>query len=609
MSQRASYLLATTAVLLTLGACRSLSIMDGSLPCSKEGACPAPYRCVDKVCRSAAGSGGGQAGGGGLGGMAGSTAAAGSGGSSGVIGAGGTAGSTTGTAGGTAGVAGGTAGAGGGAAGGTAGAAGGGTAGAAAGMTGAAGGGAAGAAAGMTGAAGGGAAGAAAGMTGAAGQAPPPKVVVTIQRTGQGTVTGTNVSCVDASCPVSIDVGANLTLQANASQGWHLQQWSGCPSVSGTMCTLTNVGAALQVTVTFVQDNATFSIVKAGNGTGTVTATWAGGGSLNCGTACSAAIAPNTVVTLQATTATGSTAQWAAPCSGSGTCMVTVAAGGTMAKATFTLDRYLLTAALGGPTAAGSVLSTTGGVDINCGATCSALVDYGTSVQLVASPSATGVFSAWTGCTSTSGATCTVKIMAAITATAAFKLKTGAACSAPSDCVLGFCLNNVCCGSACNGVCEQTACAAGSGACAPKPARTACGSFAGADFMSTMESPQDVLETCDGAGHCGAPKLKCGTSGSPCALTSSTSCCDVQGDYANLACRPASSCYETILNCGGAADCPLNQVCCLFNDFVLYKSYCAATCPSVQVCAQGNSQECLQPAATCQQFAGFFTCN
>jgi hypothetical protein len=141
----------------------------------------------------------------------------------------------------------------------------------------------------------------------------------------------------------------------------------------------------------------------------------------------------------------------------------------------------------------------------------------------------------------------------------------------------------------------------------PKQARKSCGSFKGADFMNTTESPQNVIELCDGAGHCAGPSIQCGSAGA-CPLTSSTSCCDTNGDFGNFRCQAPSSCSENILNCNGASDCPAGQVCCLFTDFILHKSYCAATCPNQQVCAAGNAQECLPAGATCQPSGGYNVC-
>jgi hypothetical protein len=57
---------------------------------------------------------------------------------------------------------------------------------------------------------------------------------------------------------------------------------------------------------------------------------------------------------------------------------------------------------------------------IDCGASCSVLFNYGTVVTLTASPSLLSVFNGWTGCDAVSGPTCTVKMSAARSVTANF---------------------------------------------------------------------------------------------------------------------------------------------------------------------------------------------
>jgi hypothetical protein len=68
--------------------------------------------------------------------------------------------------------------------------------------------------------------------------------------------------------------------------------------------------------------NYTLSVSKSGTGSGTVTSNPAG---INCGVTCSANYSGGTQVTLMATASAGSTfAGWSGPCSGTGTCTVTI---------------------------------------------------------------------------------------------------------------------------------------------------------------------------------------------------------------------------------------------------------------------------------------------
>jgi hypothetical protein len=97
--------------------------------------------------------------------------------------------------------------------------------------------------------------------------------------------------------------------------------------------------------------NITLTVTEAGTGSGTVTSAPAG---INCPTTCAAGFASGTSVTLTATPATGSTfAGWGAPCSGTGTCVVTLTAATTV-TATFNLSNQsvVITVPSGGSTSA-----------------------------------------------------------------------------------------------------------------------------------------------------------------------------------------------------------------------------------------------------------------
>jgi len=82
------------------------------------------------------------------------------------------------------------------------------------------------------------------------------------------------------------------------------------------------------------------SVIKSGNGSGTVTSTSVG---INCGTDCTEIYARDTVVTLLATPATGSLFNgWAGACIGNGSCQVSMDASKNVI-ATFTPDTYTYT--------------------------------------------------------------------------------------------------------------------------------------------------------------------------------------------------------------------------------------------------------------------------
>jgi len=388
------------------------------------------------------------------------------------------------------------------------------------------------------------------------------KYPLTVQVSGNGTVTGSGVNCASASCVSSFDSGSTITLTANPGTDSDFKSWTGCTTTNGAMCTVSSIAAATTVTATFGLKNASFNISKGGNGAGTVTATWAGGGSLNCGPTCSAVIPLGTQVTVTATSQTGSAATLSGPGCSTNPCTVTVAAGGTTVTATFTLNQYLLSVALAGPTSTGSVLSTTTGIGINCGSTCSALVNYGTVVTLAATASGTGIFVSWSGCTPTNSSPCSLTVTAAASVTATFKRRTGGTCSTGTECEKGFCVGNVCCATACTGPCNANC---GTGTCVPTLAKTFCGTKIG---PSGPGEKTDTTLYCDGTGNCIAPTIDCPAFTTiPCDLTSNACCVQPVNDM--FGCPPPSGCFTPSAGgsfrgraCSHAADCPTNYDCC-----------------------------------------------
>jgi hypothetical protein len=245
-----------------------------------------------------------------------------------------------------------------------------------------------------------------------------PTVTVTIQRNGNGAITGTGVNCTDTMCSITVNVNSSLVLTASPAADSVFNAWSGCTTVNGPACTLTSITDSMQVTATFALKSANVVVVKDGNGTGTVAATWAGGGSLSCGATCSAVVPKNTVLTIQATPDMGSTVSIAG-CTGAGPCMVTTGDAETDLKATFTLSTVMLTVARTG----NGTITGTGGVSCT-NPSCAVPVNYGDSITLTAAPGTDSDFASWTGCTTTSGTMCVVSgVKAAATVTATFTLK------------------------------------------------------------------------------------------------------------------------------------------------------------------------------------------
>jgi hypothetical protein len=139
--------------------------------------------------------------------------------------------------------------------------------------------------------------------------------------------------------------------------------------------------------------NQTLTVIKSGDGSGTITSSPAG---INCGSACSALFTNDTSVTLTATPNAGSTfIGWSGSgCSDIGTCIVTMNAARSV-TATFAQNSYQLRIGFMG-SGTGTITSDPSG--INCspsGGTCSSNFPLNTIVTLTATPAALSNFSGW----------------------------------------------------------------------------------------------------------------------------------------------------------------------------------------------------------------------
>ena len=156
-------------------------------------------------------------------------------------------------------------------------------------------------------------------------------------------------------------------------------------------------------TAVSVRQLLTLSVIRQGDGTGTVTSAPSG---ITCPTTCAGQFLSDSQVTLTAAPSANSLfTGWAGCDSVAGTtCTVSM----TTAKsvtATFMLKRFTLTVTTSG-IGRGTVTSSPAG--INCGAACKSDFVIGTTVTLTATPATLSLFTGWTGCDTSNGSTCTV---------------------------------------------------------------------------------------------------------------------------------------------------------------------------------------------------------
>jgi len=205
-----------------------------------------------------------------------------------------------------------------------------------------------------------------------------------------------------------------VTLTAAPATGSTFAGWTGACTGTASTCTVT-MDQSQSVSARFTLIPETLTTTKTGNGAGTITSLQTG---IDCGATCSALYDWGTSVTLAATPATGSTfTGWSGACTGTeATCTVTMDQL-LAVNADFTLIKLPLTAAKTG-SGTGTLTSVPAGID--CGASCSALYDWGTVVTLTAVPSSDSLFHGWTGACTGTGSICTVTLEQAQNVTADF---------------------------------------------------------------------------------------------------------------------------------------------------------------------------------------------
>lgn len=184
---------------------------------------------------------------------------------------------------------------------------------------------------------------------------------------------------------------------------------------AGGYCQFTSDGTTFYVVTVIMAPSArTLTVTKSGTGTATVTSS---PGGINCGPACVASFANNSVVTLTVSLGPGTTFNgWGGACAPSGrnlVCIVSMTQNRVVSIST-SLVTFPLTVSTAG-SGSGTVTSSPAG--IACPATCAASVVAGTTVTLSANPAAGSVFSGFSGACTGSSCSLTVNSAASVTAT------------------------------------------------------------------------------------------------------------------------------------------------------------------------------------------------
>ena len=252
-----------------------------------------------------------------------------------------------------------------------------------------------------------------------------------------GTVTGDGIACAAdgaGTCFADVAQGARVVLQAAPQPGNRFLNWLGGPCGGRTNATCEFTVAANSTSTALFRGVTGVRVLKAGNGSGTVTGT-----GFACGADCFEEVFTGTSVSLTPTPAAGSTFRgWTGDaCDGKPTGVCTfVAAGNRSAPvlnqsvtATFQLNVQQLTVTR---RTNGTVVSDPlPGDPIDCGTSttaCLGFYDYGTSVVLRATADPGAVFTGWTGVTCLAGgaanASCAFQLKANTTATPTFRPRT-----------------------------------------------------------------------------------------------------------------------------------------------------------------------------------------
>jgi hypothetical protein len=246
----------------------------------------------------------------------------------------------------------------------------------------------------------------------------PPTSALEVTKTGSGAGTVTSepagIEC-GSTCANEFKTGSQVVLSAqpdahSAFIGWQVNG-APSPSCAGTGTCVVELNADTEVSAEFERlPQRVLTVAPAGSGAGTVTSEPAG---IECGASCSEEFSEGLPVTLQAVAEPHSTfAGWSvagspSACPGTGSCQVQMNAD-TAVTATFDAvpQRTLAVTKAGNGT--GTVTSAPTGID--CGPTCTAGFNQGSSVTLKATADPGSIFAGWSGGGCSGTGTCAVTL-------------------------------------------------------------------------------------------------------------------------------------------------------------------------------------------------------
>ncbi len=275
----------------------------------------------------------------------------------------------------------------------------------------------------------------------------PKTLTLSKEGTGYGTVKATGLAC-EADCTETevsytggvtepkVKAAATATLVATKAPGSEFNGWSGCDSEPEGKCVV-SMSAAKSVSAEFTAlPKNTLTVKKSGpkNAAGTVKAKPK---AVNCGSACTegtASLSEDSVVTLTAKAASGSTfTGWSgAGCSGTGNCVVTMSSAKEVTAEFGGASKEIVNAKTLTLTKAGSGYGTVKATGLSCEVLCtSTAVSYfggvtepkpkaAATVTLEGMPAAGSQAVSWSGCDTETEGKCIVTMSAAKAVTATF---------------------------------------------------------------------------------------------------------------------------------------------------------------------------------------------